>query len=137
MNKPNLEKMQFTESDIKDREFLERAIKQETERLYSSNTTRRNRSKEEIEKVVRQGKVAEVFLIETGKYREAVDIYHDLIDENGDRTEVKAYSVMSSNAPSVQNDLYRIRTGNWNHSKWYILFNYNEGVYTFLEKIKI
>jgi len=129
--------MQFTESDIKDREFLERAIKQETERLYSTNTTRRNRSKEEIEKVVRQGKVAEVFLIETGKYREAADIYHDLIDENGDRTEVKAYSVMSSNAPHIQNDLYRIRTGNWNHSKWYILFNYNEGVYTFLEKIKI
>jgi len=129
--------MQFTESDIKDREFLERAIKQETERLYSTNTTRRNRSKEEIEKVVRQGKVAEVFLIETGKYREAADIYHDLIDENGDRTEVKAYSAMSSNAPHVQNDLYRIRTGNWNHSKWYILFNYNEGVYTFLEKIKI
>ncbi len=129
--------MQFTESDIKDREFLERAIRQETERLYSSSTTRRNRTKEEIEKVVRQGKVAEVYLIETGKYREAADIYHDLVEPNGDRTEVKAYSVMNSNAPHVQNDLYRIRTGNWNHSKWYILFNYNEGVYTFLEKIKI
>jgi hypothetical protein len=76
-------------------------------------------------------------LIENRGFRMAPDVYHDLIDRDGNYTEVKAYNVRSSNAPHVQNDLYRIRTGGWNRSKWYLLFHHNEGVYNFLEKISI
>jgi hypothetical protein len=128
---------QFTESDIKDKAYLEEQIELEAQRLFSSEKARRGRTLEEIRKVVRQGKVAEIWLIENHDFQPAPDIYHDLIDKEGNRVEVKAYNVYSSNAPYVQNDLYRIRTSGWNHSKWYLLFHHNEGVYKFLEKILI
>jgi hypothetical protein len=128
---------QFTESDIKDKAYLEEQIELEAQRLFSSEKARRGRTLEEIRKVVRQGKVAEIWLIENHDFQPALDIYHDLIDKEGNRVEVKAYNVYSSNAPYVQNDLYQIRTSGWNHSKWYLLFHHNEGVYKFLEKILI
>jgi hypothetical protein len=131
-----MERMQFTESDIKDKKYLEEQIELEAQRLFSS-TSSRGRSLEEIRTRVRQGKIAEVFLIETGKFTQAPDIYHDLIDLEGNRVEVKAYNIYNSNAPSVQNDLYRIRTQGWNKSKYMMLFQCKEGKYTFLEKISI
>lgn len=129
--------LQFTESDIKDKAYLEEQIELEAQRLFSSAKARRGRDLEEIRKVVRQGKIAEVWLIENYGFEPAPDIYHDLIDKEGNRIEVKAYNVYHSNAPHVQNDLYRIRTSSWNRSKWYLLFHHNEGVYKFLEKILI
>jgi hypothetical protein len=128
--------MQFTESDIKDKKYLEEQIELEAQRLFSL-TSSRGRSLEEIRNRVRQGKIAEVWLIETGKFKPALDIYHDLIDLEGNRVEVKAYNIYNSNAPSVQNDLYRIRTGTWNKSKYMMLFQCKERNYKFLEKISI
>jgi hypothetical protein len=127
----------FTESDIKDKSYLEEQIELEAQRLYTSPKARKGRSIEEIRESVRRGKVAEVWLIENYSFKTAPDIYHDLIDRDGNYVEVKAYNVYSSNAPHVQNDLYRIRTGGWNRSKWYLLFQHNKGVYKFLEKISI
>ena len=37
----------------------------------------------------------------------------------------------------IERDLRRYRTESWNVSKWYILFNYTEGVYEFVDKIQI
>jgi hypothetical protein len=129
--------MQFTESDIKDKKFLEEQIENESQGLFSKETTRRGRSIEEIRTRVRQGKIAEVWLTETGKFKLSNDKYHDLVDLEGNFVEVKAYNIFDSNAPSVQNDLYRIRTGNWNRSKYMMLFQCKEGQYKFLEKITI
>jgi hypothetical protein len=129
--------MQFTESDIKDKKYLEEQIELEAQRLFSSTSAQKGRSLEEIRNRVRQGKIAEVWLIETGKFKPAPDIYHDLIDLEGNRVEVKAYNIYNSNAPSVQNDLYRIRTGTWNKSKYMMLFQCKEGNYKFLDKISI
>ena len=127
----------FTEADIKYRVYLEEQIELEAQRLFKSPQSRRERTIEEIRSRVRQGKIAEVWLIENYEYKQAPDIYHDLIDIEGNRIEVKAYNVYSSNAPLVQNDLYRIRTGSWIKCKYYILFKYDNGTYTFLEKITI
>ena len=129
--------MQFTESDIKDKKFLEEQIESESQDLFSKETTRRGRSIEEIRNRVRQGKIAEVWLTETGKFKLSTDKYHDLVDLEGNFGEVKAYNIYNSNAPSVQNDLYRIRTGTWNKSKYMMLFQCKEGNYKFLEKISI
>jgi hypothetical protein len=132
-----MEKITFTESDIKDKVYLEEQIELEAQRLFSSARARKGRTIEEIRSVVRQGKVAEVWLIENQNYQAAPDIYNDLIDSEGNFVEVKAYNVYNSNAPYVQDSLRRIRTGGWNQSKWYMLFQYNEGTYKFLEKILI
>jgi len=132
-----MEEITFTESDIKDKSYLEQQIELEAQRLYTSPKARRGRSVDEIRKVVRQGKVAEVWLIENKSFTSAPDIYHDLIDSEGNYVEVKAYNVYNSNSPYVQKDLDRIRNGGWNRSKWYLLFQYNNGVYNFLEKILI
>ena len=132
-----MEEIIFTESDIKDKVYLEEQIELEAQRLFSSARARRNRTIEEIRVAVRQGKTAEVWLIENQGYQAATDIYHDLVDKDGNLVEVKAYNIYNSNAPSVQNDLYRIRTGGWNRSKWYVLFQYKNGTYKFLEKILI
>ena len=127
----------FTASDIKNVDLLEREIEHEAKRLFESDRARKGRTLEAIKSAVRQGKTLEVWLTENYDFRLSSDIYHDLIDSEGNFIEVKAYNIYSSNAPSVQNDLYRIRTGNWNKSKYYIIFKYDNGTYTFLEKIII
>lgn len=132
-----MENAQFTESDIKDKLLLERLIESESQALFDSHYTRRRRILEEIKGAVRQGKTLELWLTENYNFTLSDDRFHDLIDENGDFVEVKAYAVQSSSAPYVQQSLKSIRTGKWNKSKWFILFNYNKGVYKFLEKIKI
>jgi hypothetical protein len=132
-----MENAQFTESDIKDKLLLERLIESESQALFNSPYTRRSRSLEEIKGNVKQGKTLELWLTENYNFQLSDDRFHDLIDENGDFVEVKAYAVQSSSAPYVQKSLKSIRTGMWNNSKWFLLFNYNKGVYKFLEKIKI
>lgn len=129
--------MTFTEESIKNKDFLEQQILEEADRIYNSKTARRGRSLQEIKDWVRIGKVAEVYLIETGKYKPANKMYHDLINEDGDYVEVKAYNVFDSEAPFVKKDLERIRNRKWNHSKWYMLFQHKNGTYAFLEKILI
>jgi hypothetical protein len=132
-----MENAQFTESDIKDKLLLERLIESESQALFDSPYTRRRRSLAEIKSAVRQGKTLELWLTENYAFQLSDDRYHDLIDENGDFVEVKAYNVQSSSAPYVQKSLKSIRTGKWNHSKWFLLFHCKNGVYKFLEKIKI
>lgn len=130
-------KFQFTKSDIKDQLLLEKMINDEVSSIMSTEEARRGRSKSQIRDSVIQGKTLEAFLVQTGKYKLSDNRYHDLINKDGEYVEVKAYAVYDSNAPYVKKDLERIRTGTWNKSKWYLLFQYKAGVYTFLEKIEI
>lgn len=127
----------FTSDDVKDQSHLEFLIKEESLRIFNSPKSRRERSLEEIFAMVKIGKTAEYYLVEQGLFKPAKDIYHDLIDKEGDYVEVKAYNVYDSNAPHVKADLERIRNSVWNKSKWMLLFRYNLGTYTFLEKIFI
>ena len=129
--------VKFTENDIKDIERLNKMIDRESKVIYESASARRDRDYDTVKFCVKQGKVAELYLIENFGYEESDKKYHDLKDSDGNYTEVKAYSIYSANAPSVHRDLKRIRTEGWNVSKWYILFSYNYGVYSFLDKIQI
>jgi hypothetical protein len=127
----------FTERDIKDKHLLEKEIEAESNRIFYSPAANQGRTLNEIRKAVRQGKTAEIWLCENEKFKLATDIWHDLIDEDGNYVEVKAYGVTSSSAPYVQNAISRIKNGGWNKSKYMLLFNYNGGTYKFLEKINI
>lgn len=129
--------IEFTRDMIKDKVSLDSEVETETMSIFNSDEANRSRPLDEIRNSVSQGKVAERFLIETGRFRPSQDRWHDLIDINGDLCEVKAYSVNDENAPSVQRDIERIKTEGWNRSKWYILFKYEDGKYTFLKRIKI
>jgi hypothetical protein len=129
--------MTFTIEDIKDRDHLEFLIREESFRIFNSPKARKGRAFSEILDSVRISKTAEYYLVEQGHYNPAKDIYHDLVDGEGNFIEVKAYNVYNSNAPHVKSELERIRESTWNQSKWMILFKYNQGSYTFLEKIFI
>jgi hypothetical protein len=129
--------MKFTEEDIRDKDRLERMVQEESEHIFSSVIARKGRTLAEVQSSVRQGKVAELWLIENEGYVEAGKRWHDLRDENGDLVEVKAYSVNDTGAPMVQRDLKRIREEGWNTSRWYILFKYEYGTYELLEKIEV
>lgn len=130
-------KISFTIEDIKDRDRLEKMVDVEATNIYESARARKDRSKEDIVEKVRQGKVAELYLIETGDYFPANKKWHDLKDKNGDYVEVKAYNVRDQYAPFVQSDLRRLREEGWNISKWYMLFQCIGGKYNLIEKIKI
>jgi hypothetical protein len=107
-------------------------ILKEAEDIYGSVSARHGRDLESIKLCVRQGKVAELYLIESDKK------WHDLKDTDGEYTEVKAYTnAPRVSLPFVEKDLRRIRTEGWNTSKWYILFNVNDGVYELVEKVQI
>ena len=129
----------FTLSDIKNRDLLNREVETEALRIFNSPKARRDRSLAKIKSDTVQGKTAEIWLSENFNFTLAPDIYHDLIDEDGNYVEVKAYTGISNSENSIwlQDVLNRIRNGNWNKSKYLLLFNYNQGEYTFLEKIKI
>jgi hypothetical protein len=114
-----------------------RMVKIEAEQIYSSPVARRGRSYEEVENAVKQGKIAELYLIENHGFEEANKKWHDLINEENEYIEVKAYNVWDKNAPGVQRDLKRLREEGWNISKWYYLFKCKYGEYELLEKIKI
>jgi hypothetical protein len=133
--------MQFTIEDIKDKDRLEQMIKKEALSIFNSKKANEARSLDDIEFTVRQGKIAELYLIENCGYKEADKRWHDLIDSRGNYIEVKAYTfngrVLAKNTPFVQRDLHRLRNATWNDSKWYILFRYEDGIYTLLEKIQI
>lgn len=129
--------MRFTIDDIRNRERLEQMVKAEADAIFNSPEARKNRSYDAIYASVQQGKVAELWLIENEGYEEADKRWHDLKDVCGEYVEVKAYSINDSGSPFVQKDLKRLRTEGWNTSKWYMLFKYDYGVYTFLEKIQL
>jgi hypothetical protein len=130
--------MKFRETDIRDKERLERMVKKEAEAIYSSVAARKGRDLETVEFCVRRGKVAELYLIENHGYEEADKKWHDLVDSDGDYTEVKAYSnVWSKDAPFVEKDLRRLKIEGWNCSKWYILFNVVEGEYQLVDRLQV
>ena len=130
--------MKFREEDIRDKERLERMVKKEAEAIFFSPNARNGRDLETIEFCVRQGKVAELYLIENCGYDEADKKWHDLLDKSGDYTEVKAYNnVWSKDAPFVEKDLRRLKNEGWNFSKWYMLFTVVDGEYELLDKIQV
>ena len=133
----NLKGVKFTEADIKDKERLEQMVEKEANAIFKSSKGNNGRDLETIKFCVRQGKVAELWLIENRGYEEANKKYHDLVDEDGNYTEVKAYSVDNVDMPFIQKDLKKIRTEGWNTSRWYIVFKCMYGEYEFLDKIEI
>ncbi len=113
-------------------------VRREAEQIFNSPVARKGRDLETIEFFVKQGKVAELYLIENYGYDESDIKWHDLKDSMGDYTEVKAYAnTPVSTLTYVERDIKRYKTEKWSNSKWYILFNCNGGVYEFVEKIKI
>lgn len=127
--------VQFTEQHIKDNDRLKKMIELEATQIHKNSKD--GRSLDTIKFCVRQGKIAELWLIENRGYEVAGKKYHDLIDSNGDYTEVKAYDVDDINAPHIQKDIKRLKEASWNISKWYIVFKFKYGVYTFLDKIQL
>jgi len=134
----DLRGVKFTEADIIDKERLERMIEKEALPIFNSATgNKERRDFETVKFCVKQGKIAELWLIENRGYDEANKKYHDLVDKNGDYTEVKAYDVTSMNAPYIQKDIKKLRTESWNISKWYIVFKCTHGEYEFLDKVYV
>ena len=130
--------MKFTIDDIKDKERLDKMVEKEANAIYSSPVARKGRTMEDVKFAVKQGKVAELYLIENMGYQEADIKFHDLKDPNtGEYYEVKSYSVSNRNAPFVEKDLKRLKNESWCKSKWYLLFNFYCGQYEFIEKIQI
>ncbi len=129
----------FHPDDIRDKERLEKMIDEEASRIYHSDEARFGRTLNQIRESVRQGKIAELMLIERFGYEEADIMWHDLKDPSGDYTEVKAYSnVWDEHAPQVTKDLKRYRTISKFKSKWYLLFSVDDrNFYKFVSKIKI
>lgn len=126
----------FTENDILDKEDLEKRVEIEALSIWKGKLVR-GRDLDSVKWAVRRGKIAEMYLVETGQFKFSNLKYHDLIDSNGDLVEIKAYEVTSSSAPYVQSDLKRIRTEGWNKSKYMLLFQCKNGIYKLLEKIDI
>jgi len=134
----DLRGVKFTEADIIDKERLERMIEKEALPIFNSATgNKERRDFETVKFCVKQGKIAELWLIENRGYEEANKKYHDLVDKNGEYTEVKAYDVTSMSAPYIQKDIKKLRTESWNVSKWYIVFKCTHGEYEFLDKVYV
>lgn len=129
--------MKFTEENIRDKARLEQMIEKEALSIYNSVAARRGRDLDTIKFCVKQGKIAELYLIENHEYVESDIKWHDLKDSEGNYTEVKAYDVWSKDAPFVQKDIHRYKNESWSKSKWYMLFKFKDGEYELLEKIQL
>ncbi len=129
--------MTFTEEDIKDKDLLQKLVEQETTRIFESDAARKNRSYEQVYHSVKQGKVAEMHLVQSGKFEFANLKWHDLKNVRGEYCEVKAYDVDDWNAEYVQKDLQRYKKETWNKSTWYYLFQCRNSVYKLLAVLRI
>jgi hypothetical protein len=129
--------MEFTIEDIRDRDLLERLVARETEKVFNSPKARRGRCYEEVEDSVRRGKIAELFLVESGEFTFADKKWHDLKNRAGEYVEVKAYDVQDWTSSFVTRDIERYRTEGWNLSTWYYLFQCKYGQYKLLSILRI
>lgn len=132
--------VRFTEEDIRDRERLESMVEEEALQIFSSSG-RRGRDLEEVRQNVRQGKIAELFLIENLGYTESDLKYHDLVNREGEIVEVKAYNMhekpeYARRNSYVQKDIKKLKES-WNMTKWYYLFRCKEGKYEFIFRVQI
>jgi hypothetical protein len=127
----------FTQDDIKDKELLEKLIQEETKRIFESDKARHGRNEDQITASVKQGKIAELYLVQSGRFKFADIKWHDLVNSAGEYVEVKAYDVNDWNAPSVIRDLQRYRTEKWCKAKYYYLFQCRGGTYKFLAILRI
>ena len=120
----------FTYEDIKDKAGLERLIEEEAQNIWAQEKNRRGRSFEELKRSTRQGKIAEQWLIENENFTRATVKYHDLVNQQGELVEVKAFSYGDLYSKFVVDNVQKYKTATWNYSKWYILFNCINGVYS-------
>lgn len=127
----------FTQDDIRDKELLERLIEEETKRIFNSEKARRGRSYDEIFANVKQGKVAEMYMVENENFVFSDIKWHDLKNTDEEYCEVKAYDVNDETAHSVIKDLERYRTEGWSKAIWYYLFQYRSATYKLLAIIRI
>ena len=129
--------MKFTIEDIRDKEKLNQMVEVEAKHIYDSTKSRKGRSWDEVYAHVLQGKVAELYLIESGEFEPADLKYHDLKDKEGNYIEVKAYSTTDRNSVYTAKELKRIKAEGWNKSKYVMLFSYIHGDYELIEKIDL
>ncbi len=127
----------FSIADIRDIELLEENIHREASAIWENVNLRRGRNFEELKTSVRQGKIAEQWLIENHAFTQARLKYHDLVNVDGEYVEVKAYSYGDIFMDFVVKDLIKYRDSTWSKAKWYILFNCIDGIYYHKATIKI
>lgn len=120
----------FTYEDIKDKVELERLVEEEAQSIWAQEKNRRGRSFEELKQSTRQGKTAEQWLIENENFTRATVKYHDLVNQQGELVEVKAFSYGDLYSKFVVDNVQKYKTATWNYSKWYVLFNCTNGVYS-------
>lgn len=119
--------MEFSIQDIQDLDLLDRLIKKEAQEIWENPDNRRGRSIEELETAVKKGKIAELYLVQSGHYKWNKKKYHDVIKvaATGDEeeVEVKAYDVTTWDCPRVMDDVKRYKTSNlWPLVKWLMVF---------------
>ena len=126
----------FTIDDIKDKDFLYREVEEESLRIFNGQNNR-GQTLDEIKEKTLMGKIAECFLIEYFGYKKADKEYHDVMNNEGEYIEVKAYSYGNIFNDFIMRDLNRYKYATWNHSTWYILFNCVNGIYHHQATIKL
>ena len=127
----------FRADDIRDVELLEENIHKEASAIWENVNLRRWRNFEELKASVRQGKIAEQWLIENHGFTPARIKYHDVVNSDREYVEVKAYSYGDIFASFVQKDLIKYKNATWSQAKWYVLFNCVNGVYNHVATVKI
>lgn len=127
----------FTIADIREIELLEANVLHEAQCIYDNEKLRRGRNLEQVASMVRQGKVAEQWLIENHAFTQARLKFHDLLNADREYIEVKAYSYGDIFSEFVTRDLIKYRDSSWSKAKWYILFNCVDGTYYHKATIKI
>jgi len=127
----------FTISDIRDIELLVTNINYEANCIHADEKKRKGRTLSQVVDMVRQGKVAEQWLIENHSFTQARLKFHDLVNSDREFVEVKAYSYGDIFSEFIHRDLAKYRDSTWSKAKWYILFNYIDGIYYHKATIKI
>lgn len=127
----------FTYEDIKDKVELERLVEEEAQSIWAQEKNRRGRSFEELKQSTRQGKITEQWLIENENFTRATVKYHDLVNQQGELVEVKAFSYGDLYSKFVVDNVQKYKIATWNYSKWYVLFNCINGVYSHVGTVRL
>lgn len=118
----------FTRSDVCYDKVNARSLV-EYNGICNNTASRSGRTDAEIKEHCMQGQYAEQYLIDTGLFEDCHLKYHDLVDNNGLITEVKAYS-SSGNLNDIAD---KIRNKKWNKSKRLVTFLVEDDDYYLFE----
>ena len=120
-------KRSFSQEDLtpENKARIETLVDQQAKRLFVND--KRNRTLDQIKASCWMSTPAELYMSQLDGWKMAEDVYHDVVDDNGDFVEIKCFRDITSENDSIIGFIKKLHESDekaWNKSKSIYFFRY-------------